>query len=101
MGKARASGADELLMPTGIEGLDNILGGGVTPNRVYLLEGNPGSGKTTLALECLLEGVKRGEPTLYVTLSETKVELIAVAKSHGWTLDQIHIVELIAEAAEL
>jgi len=56
---------------TGIEGLDDILRGGWTPGRVYLIEGVPGSGKTTLALQFLLEGVRRGEPVLYVTLSES------------------------------
>ena len=63
------------LATTGIEGLDDILGGGLTPHRLYLLEGVPGSGKTTLALQFLLEGARRGEPVLYVTLSETEEEL--------------------------
>lgn len=89
------------LVATGVEGLDEILGGGLTPNRVYLVEGNPGSGKTTLALRCLLEGAERGESALYVTLSETRAELIAVSESHGWSLDGIHIVELIAQEEEL
>ena len=79
---------------TGIEGLDDVLGGGLPENRVYLLEGNPGSGKTTLALQFLLEGIKNGEPGLYVTLSETKSELREVAASHGWSLDGINIHEL-------
>src|SRR6185312_17408134 len=89
------------LLQTGVAGLDNILGGGLSPNRLYLVEGAPGSGKTTLALKCLLEGVKRGESVLYVTLSETKAELIAVAKSHGWGLDGVNIVELVTEEGEL
>ncbi|QEL16241.1 ATPase domain-containing protein [Limnoglobus roseus] len=89
------------LSATGIAGLDNILGGGLTPNRLYLIEGNPGSGKTTLALQYLLEGVRRNESCLYVTLSETKAELAAVAKSHGWSLTGIEIVEIIASEAEL
>lgn len=80
---------------TGIEGLDDILGGGYTPNRLYLLEGVPGSGKTTLALQFLLEGARRGEPVLYVTLSETEEELGEVAASHGWSLDGVTIRELI------
>jgi circadian clock protein KaiC len=89
------------LVTTGIPGLDDVLGGGFTPDRVYLVEGNPGSGKTTLALQYLLQGVRLGEPGLYVTLSETKAELTAIAKSHGWSLDGIAIVELVATEEEL
>lgn len=89
------------LSSTGVAGLDNILYGGLTPNRLYLIEGNPGSGKTTLAMQYLLEGVRRNESCLYVTLSETKAELAAVAKSHGWSLDGIELVELVASEAEL
>ena len=80
---------------TGIEGLDDVLGGGFTPHRLYLLEGVPGSGKTTLALQFLMEGVRRGEQVLYVTLSETEEELRGVANSHGWTLDGITVRELV------
>lgn len=84
----------------GIEGLDDVLGGGLPANRVYLLEGNPGSGKTTLALQFLLEGARNGEPGLYVTLSETRVELREVATSHGWDLEHLAIHELtVAEDA--
>lgn len=79
---------------TGVTGLDEILGGGLTAGRVYLLEGVPGSGKTTIALQFLMEGVRRGETVLYVTLSETEQELREVAASHGWTLDGMHIHEL-------
>jgi circadian clock protein KaiC len=79
---------------TGCSGLDDILGGGLTPNRLYLLEGAPGSGKTTLALQFLLEGTRSGEPGLYITLSETAEELEAVADSHGWALDGIRVFEL-------
>jgi circadian clock protein KaiC len=75
--------------------LDDILGGGLTPNRLYLIEGVPGSGKTTLALQFLLEGVKRGESVLYVTLSETEAETRSTAESHGWSLDGVHIRELV------
>ena len=89
------------LVAVGIPGLDDILGGGLTPDRVYLVEGNPGSGKTTLALQYLIEGRRLGEPGLYVTLSETKAELAAVAKSHGWSLDGITLLELVAPEAEL
>jgi circadian clock protein KaiC len=74
------------LASTGIEGLDDVLRGGLTPNRLYLVEGVPGSGKTTLALQYLIEGVRRGESVLYVTLSETEQELRGVAASHGWDL---------------
>ena len=79
---------------TGIVALDDVLGGGLTPARLYLVEGNPGSGKTTLSLQFLLEGVRLGERTLYVTLSETKQELRSVARSHGWTLDGIDLHEM-------
>src|SRR6478735_32460 len=82
---------------TGIDGLDNILGGGLPIHRLYLVEGNPGSGKTTLALQFLLEGVRQGEKCLYVTLSETREELEAGAQSHGWSLDSIDVVELIPD----
>jgi len=86
---------------TGSEGLDNILGGGLDPNRMYLYEGSPGSGKTTIALQFLLEGVRRGERVLYVTLSETKAELELVAKRHGWSLDGIDVFELVSPETSL
>jgi len=86
---------DRPLISTGIPELDAILGGGLTADRLYLIEGSPGTGKTTMALQFLLEGLKNGEPGLYVTLSETKPELIAVAKSHGWSLDGLEVYELI------
>ena len=79
---------------TGIEGLDDILRGGLPANRLYLVEGEPGTGKTTLALQFLLEGARLGEPGLYVTLSETADELRAVAQSHGWSLDDLTLHEL-------
>lgn len=81
---------------TGITGLDQLLVGGLTTNRMYLIEGNPGTGKTTLALQFLLAGGARGESCLYVTLSETKVELHAVAQSHGWSLAGIEMFQLAA-----
>ena len=79
---------------TGIEGLDDILAGGLPENTLYLVEGEPGTGKTTLALQYLLEGARRGERGLYVTLSETADELRGVALSHGWSLDNVAIYEL-------
>ena len=79
---------------TGVPGLDDILHGGLTANRLYLIEGMPGSGKTTLAFQFLLEGVRRGESVLYLTLSETKAEIDGVAASHGWSLDGVAIREL-------
>lgn len=84
------------LSPTGIPGLDAILRGGLPADRLYLIKGNPGAGKTTLALQYLLEGVRRGEKSMYITLSETKEEIEAVAASHRWNLDKIAILELSA-----
>jgi circadian clock protein KaiC len=86
---------------TGTPGLDQILNGGFTPNRLYLIEGDPGAGKTTLALRYLLEGARHGEAGLYVTLSETKEEINAVAESHGWSLEAVHVVELVASEEAL
>jgi circadian clock protein KaiC len=86
---------------TGIAGLDDVLDGGLIPNRLYLVDGNPGAGKTTLSLQYLIDGVKHGEKCLYITLSETREELLAGAASHGWSLDGIEIVELVAEAHDL
>ncbi|GAB2899306.1 ATPase domain-containing protein [Paraburkholderia jirisanensis] len=82
---------------TGVAGLDYVLNGGLIGNRVYLVEGVPGAGKTTLGLHFLLEGLRRGEPGLYITLSETAAELRAVAASHNWSLDGLAIHELISE----
>jgi circadian clock protein KaiC len=85
----------------GIEGLDEILCGGLRPNRLYLVEGVPGSGKTTLSLQFLRQGVRLGEAVLYITLSETEEELREVAESHGWSLDGITIRELVPSEALL
>jgi circadian clock protein KaiC len=83
------------LVPTGVYGLDDILAGGLSRGSLFLLEGKPGTGKTTIALQFLLEGEKLGQRSLYVTLSETKQELLNTALSHGWTLGQgIEICEL-------
>jgi RecA-superfamily ATPases implicated in signal transduction len=80
--------------PTGIAGLDDILCGGLGADRLYLIDGSPGVGKTTLAMQFLMEGVRRGERCLYVTLSETRSEMESVADSHGWSLEGIDLVEL-------
>lgn len=82
---------------TGIPGLDNVLGGGLPVRHLYLVEGNPGAGKTTLALQFLREGADHGERGLYVTLSETAEELTTVAASHGWSLDGIQLFELVSD----
>jgi len=86
---------------TGIVELDDILGGGLAANRLYFVEGDPGSGKTTLALQYLLTGVAKGEKTLCVTLSETREELESVATSHGWSLAGIEIIELVPSEVDL
>lgn len=85
----------------GVDGLDNVLQGGLIRGRLYLLDGNPGAGKTTLALQYLREGVRLGETCLYVTFSETKEELAAGARSHAWSLDGVEILEIIASEDEL
>lgn len=79
---------------TGIHGLDDILGGGLPPDRLYLVEGEPGTGKTTLALQFLMSGREAGEETLYITLSETEEELRATAASHEWSLDGIRVLQM-------
>jgi circadian clock protein KaiC len=81
---------------TGVEGLDDVLDGGMPRDCFYLVQGDPGSGKTTLALQFLLEGKRRGERVFYITLSETNAELERVARSHGWSLDGIPMLELSA-----
>lgn len=84
------------LCRVGIEGFDHLLGGGLPRNCFYLLQGDPGSGKTTFALQFLLEGLRRGEPAFYITLSETRAELEKVALSHAWSLERIPLLELSA-----
>lgn len=98
-----ASGDDgnRVRSQTGVPGLDDVLGGGFIPNRLYLIEGDPGAGKTTLALQYLMEGARRGEHCLYITLSETREELAAGAASHGWALNGIEIMQLASEEREL
>lgn len=92
---------DNLKVQTGIAGLDHILGGGLPERRLYLIQGQPGSGKTTLALQFLLEGARRGEKVLYISLSETRDEVEEVARSHGWSLADVEIVELSAIEKQL
>src|ERR687889_2651752 len=72
---------------TGVEGLDDILAGGLQRSRVYLIEGSPGTGKTTIATQFLLAGAEAGERGLYITLSETEEELRETASSHGWKFE--------------
>jgi circadian clock protein KaiC len=86
---------------TGSAGLDDILGGGFDSNRMYLYEGRPGTGKTTIALQFLLEGARCGERVLYITLSETRQELRLVAQRHNWSLEGIDIFELVPPESSL
>jgi circadian clock protein KaiC len=79
---------------TGIEGLDDILGGGLPQGHLYLVEGDPGTGKTTLALQFLLTGIAQGESVIYVTLSESRRELEEVIRSHGWSAESLQIYEM-------
>src|SRR6201990_2345044 len=87
--------ADPARISTGSAGLDDILCGGLDAERMYLYEGRPGTGKTTLALQFLIEGVRQGERVLYIALSESEAALRLVAKRHRWTLDQVDIFELV------
>ena len=87
---------------TGVEGLDFVLGGGFARNRLHLLEGNPGSGKTTIALQFLMAGAAIGEVGIYVSLAETEQELRDGARSHGWDLhDKVTIFELVSPESVL
>jgi circadian clock protein KaiC len=88
-------GSTATRISTGIPGLDDILHGGLTRDRLYLIEGMPGSGKTTLAFQFLLEGAARGESVLYLTLSETEEEIRSVADSHQWALGDLKIMEVV------
>lgn len=78
---------------TGIQGLDDVLAGGFTKNRIYLIQGDPGVGKTTLGMQFLLEGAARGESGLYLSLSESRDELQATADAHGWNIDEVNVFE--------
>lgn len=86
---------------TGIEGLNDILGGGLPKGHLYLVEGDPGTGKTTLALQFLMAGASIGEPVLYITLSESERELKGVAESHNWSLKGVSIFELLPDEDSL
>jgi circadian clock protein KaiC len=77
------------LLATGINGLDDILRGGLARNHLYLIEGDPGTGKTTIAIQFLLEGARLGQRGLYITLSESKTEILEIGRSHGWSLANI------------
>src|SRR5687767_1838693 len=85
--------ADDERVSTGVTGLDNVLSGGFPQGHFFLVEGEPGTGKTTLGLQFLMAGAKNGENTLYVTLSESKREIEKVARSHGWSLEGVTIFE--------
>ena len=87
---------------TGVAGLDDVLAGGLARNRLHLLEGSPGTGKTTIALQFLMQGAKEGEAGIYVSLAETEEELRDGARSHGWEIsDLVHIVELLPPESAL
>jgi circadian clock protein KaiC len=86
---------EDVLQSVGVPGLDDVLGGGLVANRLYLLEGPPGAGKTTVALQFLLDGAARGEAVLYVTLSETSRELRGVARAHGWSIAAVTVREVL------
>ena len=94
-------GAPIELFATGIAGLDDVLGGGLARNHLYLIEGDPGTGKTTLAMQFLMGGVRCGQKSLYVSLSESKEELLEIAESHGWSIDGIDVFELAADESDL
>ncbi|HEV8409340.1 MAG TPA: ATPase domain-containing protein, partial [Gemmatimonadaceae bacterium] len=88
-------------LAVGVAGIDDILRGGFPANCLYLISGAPGSGKTTLAMQFLLEGVRVGERVLYVTLSESRAEMDKVARSHGWNIDGVEFCELIPSEENL
>lgn len=99
MSKSQSPGNSKVV--TGIPGFDDILKGGLPPRRLYLLQGAPGAGKTTMALQFLLTGARAGEKVLYISLSETRDEVEEVAASHGWSLEGVEIVELSAIEQQL
>ena len=101
MSGSRQEGVEIKKIGSGVAGLDDVLEGGVPAGRLYLLEGDPGTGKTTLALQFLLDGRRAGERVAFITLSESRVELTASAASHGWSLDGVEIREYVASADAL
>lgn len=101
MGSEKAEIAEPKRIETGVSGLDDILGGGLPAGQMYLLEGTPGTGKTTLAMQFIMAGIRGGQNALYVTLSESKDELQSTARSHGWNPKEISIEEFIPEEASL
>src|ERR1700755_175403 len=92
---------DERRTSTGVASLDDILSGGLPDGHLFVVEGQPGTGKTTLGLQYLLEGAARGEKSMYVTLSESRLELEGVAKSHGWSLAGVSLFEFTPTEANL
>jgi circadian clock protein KaiC len=100
-GKSMNTEAGPAKARTGVPGLDDILLGGLATGRIFLLEGSPGTGKTTMALRFLMEGAAARERGLYITLSETAPELHATAASHGWNLDGIDVLEILASETSL
>jgi circadian clock protein KaiC len=85
----------DMRVATGVEGLDDVLCGGLPPRGMYLVQGEPGIGKTTLALQFLLEGLRRGEKSMYVALTESRDEVRDVARSHGWSIDGLEIYDAV------
>lgn len=100
-GKGRSEALEDRRLTMGIPGVDDILRGGLPADCMYLLMGMPGAGKTTMAMQFLMEGVRQGEPSLYITLSESKKEIQNVAKSHGWNLSGVQICELMPSETNL
>jgi circadian clock protein KaiC len=88
-------------LPSGVPGLDGVLAGGFTPGRIYVIDGQPGSGKTTLALQFLIAGVQAGETTMFIALAESRPELESIARSHGWSLAGIRMHEVVPSKESL
>src|SRR5690348_10904305 len=96
-----ATQAEHLRSRSGCPGLDDVLGGGLPSGHVYLLEGEPGTGKTTLALQFVAEGLRNGENVLYITLSESREELMSVARAHRLQVEGVNLLELKPNEADL